>query len=92
MMARKLKIKVEATGGSIDRFRITVGDQIRNGTGTQPPSFSGSVADENVTARIEANGSDPASYKISLDLENILSGQSLELSLVGGASELSLVL
>ena len=91
-MGRKLKIGLEAATGAIDRFRVTVGnDIVISGNGTQKPVWGGQIADTNVPVKVQATGSANASFKVSLDLEGVLKNQSLEISLVDGHSELHIV-
>ena len=91
-MARKVKIKLETTAGAIDRFRVTVGnDVVITADGTQTPVWRDQVPDAHVVAKFQAVGMAGASYKLTIDLENVMTGQSLELSLVDGYSELQLV-
>lgn len=91
-MARKLRIKLEATGGAIDKFQATVGNNIVISTnGTATPIWSGTVADAHVALKVQAIGMQGGTFRISIDLENVMSNQALELSLVGGYSELQMV-
>lgn len=91
-MARKLKIKLEATGGAVSKFRAIVGnDVVIQEDGNLTPVWRGSVPDAHVAAKFQAVGMANASYKITISLENVMTDQSLELSLVDGYSELQLV-
>ncbi len=92
-MARKLTIKVAATNGGIDKFKVTVGkDTVIATDGTKTPVWSGSVADHHVPVTFQAIGMANGSYEIILDLERVMSNQHLQLSLVSGHSELQMVL
>jgi hypothetical protein len=87
-MARKLKLKLEATQGTINRFYAFVDhERVIAADGTKKPEWSGDVGDSGVRIRVRVWGIDTASFKLAIDLPGTANDQNLELTLAGGYHE-----
>ena len=92
-MARTLRIKLEPTTGTIERFYAFVECKKRIADdGDRPREWIGEIADDESTIKLRVFGIGSAKYKVTLDLPGTADDQSLELSLDQGYGELELTL
>lgn len=90
-MSRRLNLRLRAISGTVERFYAFVDCKKRIvADGTDDPSWSGEVTDDEVTVRVRVFGVGRAKYRVTIDLPGTADDQSLELWTDQGYGELEL--
>ena len=91
-MSRKAAIKTKGSGGSINRFIVSVdGKIVISAEGSKGGTWKGSVGDAHVSIKARVMGVDDADYDFTLSLADSIDEQTVTFSLSGGFHEFELI-